>query len=266
MLDIDILSNTYSTFEFRINDTRKFTRLDLYIAEADSNRDILVDQYTEPSNLNDNPVITHDGNGIFKVDINRIQYTTIYYKKISIVAFNLSSFVDKVEAIEFEPVQEEHLLGIVNKLQNDFLVSLKTSGSKCVIFRSDTKEEKCSCWDEVLMQSNDSTCKLCDGSGNKNAEIITIEFSMRRVKTSRSRFFSEKGKDSVSQSVFLTYSRIDFNIGMIFYDKSTDIFFEIKDVNIAHIGGIRTSTSIVCVKVLSNDSRLTPFLSAVRQS
>lgn len=256
MLSITVVAKTYSTFSFTINETINFDEVIMYISEKDSPATVLVDKLTVNGNANQNPIISQDANGIFHVDINRVNYTTVFYKDFYFAFFDGSTFVDQTSPISIAPKVEPHFLGIVNKLNHDFEIEVKFSGSNGRMFKSDVGDEPCECWDEILKQSSNSMCTMCNGTGTLVHELIPIEFKLKRIKSQRSEFIDSKGKEIVSQNVFLTYSRLDFSIGQIFLDTNTHIFYEIKTANIAHIGGIRTSTRIVALRIPSNDSRV----------
>jgi len=228
----------------------------MYIAEKDSDATIVVDTLSIEGNTNKNPVITQNQDGSFSVDINRINYTTVYYKDFYFAFYDGSTFVDQTYVVSLDPETESHFLGIVNKLNHDFNIEVKFSGTEGRIFRSDVTDIVCDCWDTILKQSSNSNCPNCNGTGTVISELIPIDFKMKRIKSSRSEFINSKGVEIHSQAAFLTYSRLDFSIGIIFLDKNTGIFYEVKNANIAHIGGIRTSTKVIAMRIPSNDSRV----------
>ena len=256
MLNVEIVSKTYSTFSFTIPTGITFDEVVMYISEKDSMATILVDKLGINGNTNKNPILTRDQNGIFHVDINRVSYTTVFYKDFYFALFDGSAFIDQTYPVSIAPKVEPHFLGIVNKLNNDYDIEVRFSGTTGRMFKADIQDDKCDCWDPVLKQSDNSSCELCNGTGTVISELIPVDFTLKRIKSSRSEFIAEKGKEIISQNIFLTYSRLDFSIGHIFLDLNTHIFYEIKNANIAHIGGIRTSTRIVALRVPSNDSRV----------
>ncbi len=256
MLSIEIISQTYSTFSFNVLEAVDFDEMVLYISEKDSPTTVLVDRLTPDGNDSYNPVIRQDSNGTFHVDINRIDYTTVFYKDFHFSIYKGSVLVDQTGPLSIAPEIKSHFSGIVQKLNYDFDIEVNFSGGAGRIFKSDVTGERCTCWDNILMQTSNSACSQCNGTGMVVKELIPIDFKMKKIKSQRNEFVADKGKEIISQSIFLTYSRLDFSIGQIFLDLKTYTFYEVKSANIAHIGEIRTSTRIIAVRVPSNDSRV----------
>jgi len=73
-------------------------------------------------------------------------------------------------------------------------------------------------------------------------------------------FVNEKGVNIINLAIYTTFARLNFTLESIMFDLTTREFFEIKNANVASIGGVRTSTQITAQFVPSNDARVKPLL------
>ena len=261
MAKITGASYTSSTFRATLKSDEDFKFISLSMREEDAGY-TEADRYSTDDKVSTNTAITYNSdNGLITVDLNMLPFSSIYYKSFKIILLDKDGkTVDKTGSFSFSPKGKTALYGIVNKLTFEFKQLAKFSGTTLMVFSRNPTSKHCpDCWDEELNQSISSTCGTCGGTGMLQ-DYITHSILSRKIKTQSSQGYKDKGSDTQEQSVFQSYARLDFPKGLVFFDETEKQFYEVSNRNVANIGGVRTSTTIVGKSIKSNDSRVESLL------
>jgi len=249
---------TASNLEFEILSDKDYNYLELIVIV--DGVEIKLDRLNTETGKSETNILLKKDTNLFEVDLNLVEFEYIYYKDFQFVLYKDDEIVEKSQAFKMQPKGRKDLYGIISKLIYDFNRLWTISGTECALFIKEPLAQKCPyCWDEDLKQYISTDCPHCSGSG-----VITpykpVYFKARRVRTETQQFVNEKGVNIINLAIYTTFARLNFTLESIMFDLTTREFFEIKNANVASIGGVRTSTQITAQFVPSNDARVKPLL------
>jgi len=249
---------TASNLEFEVLTDKDYNYLELVVLV--DGVEIRLDRLEVQTGKSDTGILLKKDKNIYEVDLNLVEFEYIYYKDFQFILYKDEEVVEKSKSFKMEPKGRKDLYGIISKLIYDFNRLWTISGTECALFIREPLAQKCPyCWDKDLKQYISSKCTHCNGSGVLSA-YKPIYFKARRVRTETQQFVNEKGVNIINLAIYTTFARLNFTLESIIFDLTTREFFEIKNANIASIGGVRTSTQITAQFVPSNDARVKPLL------
>jgi len=258
--NISVLSYTYTVAKMLIDTPDEFSKIVLYSTYNDDNI-IYIDELiygNESSKLKS--LSFDDANKILKIDTNYIDVHSIFYGSFFVLFLDSDGVeIGRTNYVQVRPAENTKFSGAVKKLEHDFSIVVRTSGTTMILFVVDKSSTHCpDCWDFELEQRTKTVCSTCDSTGYLSG-IDMIKFKARRIKTKRSSIHTESGILDDDTVVYQTYSRLPFQKEHAIYDTTTGEFFLIKQTNIASIGGIRTSTNIIAEKQPEDDGMIKKY-------
>jgi len=255
MIRVSVTDGTSTSFRFVLNSDIDFDQADLYLTTE--GEQMHVDSVTEAGSLGLYQILfINPETGVFSVNLNEVQFETIYYKDFKVVFLKDNETIDETVSFQVTPIGAEPLYGVVNKLRFDFEKLATLSGVQIRVFLPNLLSQKCpDCWDEELGQAISSSCNSCGGDSVLE-KYRPLDIIARKIKTQAKQQYDTAGIDERESVIFNTYARADFIKGIIVADLTSKQFYEIAERTVANIGGIRTSTTLVVALIKSSDSRV----------
>ena len=142
-----------------------------------------------------------------------------------------------------------HIAGAVKKIKSDFRTVAKThNGSIIYMFKRMPGEQKCmECWDEDLMSSNNSSCKVCGGKGFLSYYAQPYKTYGSAINFQNEKYGTQDQGKTMEITAVTMSALADFVLttdDMVFYEKTGD-WYRVKARTVSELQSVPTLQLLV---------------------